>query len=52
MEAKLTEEKTFEGMRVLEHEGKKQRQPLKAGDNTAIEREMKEGRLWKNRSGV
>lgn len=37
---------------MLEHEGRKRRQPFKAGDNMAIEREMREVRLWKNRSGV
>lgn len=51
MEAKQAK-KTSEGIRALEHEGRKQRQPFKVGDSMAIGREMKEVRLWKNRRGV
>lgn len=51
MEAKHAEKKTSEGIRVLKHEGRKQRQPFKVGDSMAIGREVKEVRLWKNRRG-
>lgn len=37
------------GIRGLEHEGVKQREPCKVDGNVALEREMKEALLWKNR---
>lgn len=38
------------GDKGVEHEGVKQREPFKVGGSMAIEREMKEALLWKNRA--
>lgn len=60
VEAKHAEEKTSEGIGCLSMKGGN-RELFKAGDNMAIEREMRggrlwremrEGRLWRNMSGV